>query len=211
MNNQFKQTIELLDSSNFYYIVAINMQSVYSFINKHYADTFFHIHGDMVGKPYQITMHADDTKICQEVAAKCFQQPDKLFPATIRKHDGKGGYVITQWEYKAMLNDDGSPDGIFCIGYDITKFVEESNQLSLSQKDLEETQSLLEKKEKILQQIIFHQSHIIRHPLTNILALVNILQKLEVDQNLKSILDMLIESSNQLDNVIREIVNKTYE
>ncbi len=100
---------------------------------------------------------------------------------------------------------------MFCLGYDITKFVQETNRLSLFQKDLEETQSLLEKKEKILQQIVFHQSHIIRHPVTNILALIDILQKMEIDQNMKNIVDMLLESTNKLDDVIKEIVNKAYE
>lgn len=211
MNQQFINTIELLDNSGFYYIVAVNMQGVYSYINKHYTDTFKHIHGDMLHKPYHITMHPDDTIVCREVSMKCFENPGKLFPATVRKHDGKGGYVITQWEYVAMFNDDGSPEGIFCLGYDITKFIEERNQLSLFEKNLEETQTLLEKKDKILQQIIFHQSHIIRHPVTNILGLINILQKMEVDQNLKNIIDMLLESTNQLDSVIKDIVHKAYE
>jgi hypothetical protein len=211
MNKHLSETAHLLDRSSFYYIVAVNMQGTYSYVNQHYSNTFYHIHGDMVGKPYQITMHPDDTKICEEVSLKCFQHPDMLFPATVRKHDGKGGFVITQWEYKAMLNDDGSQEGIFCLGYDITKFIEESNKLSLSQKDLEESLSLLDKKEKILRQIIFHQSHIIRHPVTNILALISILQKMEIDQNLKNIVDMLLESTTQLDDVIKEIVDKAYE
>jgi hypothetical protein len=211
MNKQLRDTAELLDHSDFYYIVAVNMQGRYSYINEHYSNTFHHIHGEMLGKPYHITMHPDDAKVCEEVSIKCFRQPDKLFPATVRKHDGKGGYVITQWEYKAMLDDNSVPEGIFCLGYDITRFIEERNQLTLSQKDLEETQSTLERKEKILQQIVFHQSHTIRHPVTNILALISILQKMEVDQNLKNIIDMLLESTNQLDDVIKGIVNKAYE
>jgi PAS domain S-box-containing protein len=211
MNNQFAETIELLNKSNFYYIITTSMEGTYSYVNKHYSDTFVHIHGDIVGKPYQMTMHPDDSAVCVEVAEKCFNNPDKLFPATIRKHDGMGGYFITQWEYKAMFKDDGTPEGIFCLGYDITKSVEERSQLNLLQDNYERFQTLIEKKDEILKQIVFHQSHIIRHPVTNILGLAHILQRMEVDKNLQNIIDMLLQSTEQLDEVIKGIVNKAYE
>jgi PAS domain S-box-containing protein len=187
------------------------MEGTYSYVNKHYSDTFVHIHGDIIGKPYQMTMHPDDTEVCVEVADKCFKNPDKLFPATIRKHDGKGGYFITQWEYKAMFKDDGSPEGIFCLGYDITKIEEERNQFSFLKGDYEKSQNLIEKKDEILKQIVYHQSHIIRHPVSNILGLAHILQRMEIDKNLQNIIAMLLESTTQLDNVIKGIVDKAYE
>jgi PAS domain S-box-containing protein len=187
------------------------MEGTYSYVNKHYSDTFVHIHGDIIGKPYQMTMHPDDSAVCVEVAEKCFKNPEKLFPATIRKHDGKGGYFITQWEYKAMFNDDGSPEGVFCLGYDITKFIEERSQLNFLQDNFEKSRSIIEKKDNILKQIVFHQSHIIRHPVTNILGLAHILQRMEVDKNLQNIIDMLLDSTKQLDDVIKGIVNKAYE
>ncbi len=110
--------------------------------------SFEHLHGKVVGMPYQLTMHPDDTKICEEVAAKCFANPNQMFPATIRKHDGKGGYVITQWEYKAMFTDNNEPKGVFCLGYDITKFVAEQMQLK-------EAETEIEKKSDILNKIAF--------------------------------------------------------
>ncbi len=72
MNKHFINTVEILEDSNFYYIITTSMHGKYSYINKHYADSFFHIHGNIVGQPYQITMHPDDAGICEEVAAKCF-------------------------------------------------------------------------------------------------------------------------------------------
>lgn len=187
------------------------MEGNYTYVNENYVKTFSKIHGEMLGRPYQITMHPDDTRICEEVAAKCFNNPDKLFPATIRKHDGHGGYVITQWEYKAMFFDDGTPEGIFCLGYDITKFVQERNQLAISLKDLEEAQYVLEKKELVLNQIMFEQSHIIRRPVANILGLIHVLKKMELDHNLQNIIDMLYTSTEELDEVIKGIVTKAYD
>lgn len=200
----FQETIHLLESSNFFYIICVNMEGRYSHINPHYQNTFSKIHGSLLNQPYQITMHPDDTKTCAEVAERCFANPNKVYPATIRKHDGKGGYVITQWEYRAMFDNANIPAGVFCIGYDITQFVVQQVQLT-------EALTNIKNKEVRLKQIAFTQSHHVRLPLSNILGLVDILSKIGVDERLKNILNMLEESARQLDTRIKEIVDNTYE
>jgi len=147
-----QQTIDLLHDSNCYYIITVNMLGQYSYVNKYYDDKFSRIHGSIVGQPYHITMHPDDTNICQEVSAKCFANPDEVFPATIRKHDGKGGYIITQWEYSAIMDEANNPAGVFCLGYDITQMV-------IQQSELYEAKTTIEKNKKILEEIAWNQSH----------------------------------------------------
>ncbi len=201
---QFEETIRLLENSDFYYIITTKMAGKYSYINNHYAKSFSYISDSIVGKPYEITMHSDDIRVCEEVAAKCFENPGKMYPATIRKHDGKGGFIITQWEYKAMINDDNEPEGIFCLGYDITKYVDEQQQLKAAESEIE-------KKKDILKHIAFQHSHLIRSPLSNILGLADILNKMDIDQNVKNLCTMIVQSSNELDDIIREVVGKTYK
>ncbi len=198
----FDETKNLLENSNFYYVIIAGMDSNYSYVNTHYAEAFGYIAKNMIGQPYHITMHPDDTKVCAEVAAKCFQNPDRSFPATIRKHDGKGGYIITQWEYRAIFDDQNQPGGVFCMGYDITEYV-------TANKNLEVAKSEIEQKKTILEQIGWEQSHVIRRPVANIIGLVNILSKMELDQNLINICEMLADSAEQLDESINNIVRKT--
>lgn len=198
----FDETKNLLENSNFYYVIIAGMDSNYSYVNTHYADAFGYIAKNMIGQPYHITMHPDDTKVCAEVATKCFQNPDRSFPATIRKHDGKGGYIITQWEYRAVFDENNQPDGVFCMGYDITEYV-------TANEDLEVAKSEIEHKKTILEQIGWEQSHVIRRPVANIIGLVNILSKMELDQNLMNICEMLADSAEQLDESINSIVRKT--
>ena len=178
------------------------MQGKYSYVNPHYDSVFSKIHGSILNQPYQVTMHRDDTRTCQEVSMKCFAEPDKVFPATIRKHDGKGGYVITQWEYKAMFDELNQPSGVLCIGYDITQLVIQKGQLSYAYHAIEE-------RNNILQNIAFAQSHLIRMPLTNILGLIDILSKLQIDPAFKNIADMLGQSALILDTRIKEIIDQT--
>jgi hypothetical protein len=199
----YEETKKLLNDSAFYYIICTDMDGNYSYVNNHYQTKFAGIHGTILGRPYHITMHPQDMRICQEVAEQCFLHPEKTFPATIRKHDGKGGYVITQWEYKALFDENGHPAGVFCLGYDITDFVHE-------RVELKETKKAIERKNSILKEIAFDQAHLIRRPLANIMGIGLILENMEMDQNMRNLCNMMIESSHQLDEVIRSIVNKTY-
>ncbi|SHM00297.1 PAS domain-containing protein [Flavobacterium xinjiangense] len=195
----FEETKTLFNNSSLFYIISTDMDGKYSFINEHYAKQFSHVDTTLVGKPYYITMHPDDRNTCIEVSTKCFENPTKLFPATIRKHDGEGGYVYTQWEYKAMLDDKKNPAGIFCLGYNITKYVGEELQLQKANEKIEQNSNTLKN-------IIFQQSHLVRAPLSNIIGLTSILDKTLLDSNTSNICDMILESSRQLDEIIKSIV-----
>lgn len=195
----FEETKNLFDNSVLFYIITADMDGKYSYINKHYAKEFSHIDTTLVGKPYYITMHPDDRNTCIEVSTKCFENPTQLFPATIRKHDGKGDYVYTQWEYKAMFDDKKNPAGIFCLGYNITKFVGEELLLEKANEEIK-------KNSNTIKNIIFQQSHLVRAPLSNIIGLASILDKTKLDSETSNICDMILESSKQLDEIIRSIV-----
>ncbi len=199
---QFQETISLLENSQFFYIITTAMDGTYSYVNTNYKNAFSHIDPDVVGKPYHITMHHDDTKTCGEIAAKCFASPEKSFPATIRKHDGKGGYIITQWEYTAIFDKTLQPQGIFCLGYDITEYISTADELK-------EANLTIEEKDDRLTKIGWEQSHLLRRPLANILGLINILSKMELDQNCRSIFSLLLEISVELDEIITKIVKST--
>jgi len=198
----FEETRNLLERSGYFYIITAGMDGNYSYVNRHYAEQFAHIHEDFVGQPYHITMHEDDRYICMEVSRQCFASPGMLFPATIRKHDGRGGYLYTQWEYRAMFDGDGNPEGIFCLGYDVTEFVADKIRL-------DGAISEIEKKTGMLSTIAFQQSHLIRAPLTNIMALTAILEKHTGDAQLLSLCRMIRESAGKLDSTVRSIVDST--
>lgn len=186
----FEETKELLNNSILFYIVTTSMDGNYSYVNENYAKAFSHVNSNFVGQPYHITMHSDDMNTCIEVSAKCFENPDKIFPATIRKHDGAGGYVYTQWEYKALFDDQKNPAGKFCLGYNITKYVAEELQLKSAQIEIEENSVKMEK-------IVFQQSHLMRAPLSNIIGLTGILDKTVLDSNTSNICDMLFKSAKK--------------
>ena len=197
----FDETKKLLENSNIYYLIAVDMNSNYSYLNNRYSRIFEPIHGSLIGKHYSVTIHKDDLEICKTVSAQAFAKPDKIFPAIIRKFDSKGGYVITQWEYKAMWNDQGEPAGIFCIGHDITQYMQAST-------DLKNTKATLTKTKVTLEQIAYIQSHVIRKPIANIMGLSLLLETMDVDPELVNIINMIKDSAEELDQVIRNVAVK---
>jgi hypothetical protein len=197
-----KEINDFLAKSAFFYSISIGMDGKYSYVSPNYDRNFDFIGGSLLGKDFFLTLHPDDVKICSAVGAKCFEEPDSLFPATLRKHNGKGGFVITQWEMKAQLNDDNQPVGIFCIGYNITEHMDTKSRLADASLELST-------REEQLNEIGFIQSHLVRKPLANIIGLSSIISNMETNENLKNINTMLADSTNELDEVIRAIVKRS--
>jgi PAS domain S-box-containing protein len=181
--NQFEVIKSLFGESGTYYLIAVDMNSNYSYLNKHYADIFEPIHGDLVGKHYALTMHPDDLHTCHTVSEMAFNYPESMFPATLRKHDGHGGFIITRWEYKAMFNKDGSPKGIYCIGHDITELMKVSGEL---------------------QKVKISHSHSVRLHVANIIGLGKLIHEATEIGDLQDATKMIVQSAIDLDEVIKK-------
>lgn len=193
---------QILDDSSVYYLILVDMNSNYAYLNKKYAQAFNNIHGDLVGQHYSKTIHPEDLDVCIRVSQQCFESPDKVFPAILRKHDGHGGFIITQWEYKVLFDEDQNPAGIFCIGNDITEFVE-------TRSTLEETQASLSDAHVTLDEIAHIQSHVIRKPLANILGLAALLENTDAEEDgLRELVQMIRDSAKELDEVIKSVSKK---
>ncbi len=60
-----------------------------------------------------------------------------------------------------------------------------------------------------LKNIKHTQSHVVRRPLSNIMGLISLLNMTQLSDTQKEILEQLTESSKELDDVIREIVQQS--
>ncbi len=178
----FEPLRNLLDNSSTFYLISVGMDSTYQYVNSLYSKVFEPQHGNLLGKNYAITMHPEDTVVCQAVGAQCFRYPNLVFPAKVRKHDGRGGYIATQWDYRALMDKSGNPSGIFCIGYDITTLVQ--------------TTSALEHIEHI-------QSHVIRKPIANLQGLVELFERAVSREEQLGLMGMIRSSVDELDLVVR--------
>lgn len=181
---QFDEIKALLGESANYYLIAVDMNSNYSYLNKRYAEIFEPLHGNLVGRHYAITMHPDDQQTCRIVSEMAFANPSAVFPATLRKHDGHGGFIVTRWEYKAMFDSQGLPSGIFCIGHDITELLQISGEL---------------------QQVKYSHSHLVRRHVANLMGLGKLIKESTEPGDIKDAARMIAESAGELDDVIKTL------
>lgn len=195
--NHYPQINAFLKDSSYFYTIAIGMDSCYSYVSMNYDRNFEFTNGTLLGKHFSVTLHPDDIVICEQVGMQCLTAPGQLFAATLRKHDGRGGFVITQWEMQALFDEKGQPEGIFCMGYNITEFVTTRSRLDSAYSQLDE--------------IGFIQSHLVRKPLANIVGLAQLIGQETTDEKLASLCTMLEKSTAELDRVIKDISDKTEE
>lgn len=180
----FDEVKTLLGESTTYYLIAVDMDANYSYLNRRYAQIFEPIHGNLVNKHYAVTMHPDDQQTCRIVSQMAFNYPQSSFPATLRKHDGRGGFIVTRWEYKAMFTENGVPDGIFCIGHDITELIQVSDELD---------------------QLKSSHSHYVRKHVANLIALGKLVTEAESLSDAQDAARMIGNSAADLDQVIKEL------
>ncbi|WP_374164697.1 PAS domain S-box protein [Arcticibacter sp. MXS-1] len=193
----------LFHNSRYFYIICVDTEGRYTYINEHYLSRFQHIDKKFIGQPFHITMHSEDITVVERTCERCFKQPDRMFPATIKKYGSHGSFIITQWEFK-LIQTAGEYQGFFCMGYDVT-------ELELHRQELTEAKKQIGEASKVIEDIAFTQSHLVRRPLSNILGLMSILENLELSDEARGIVEMLKSSSLRLDDIIKEIVKKTNE
>jgi len=195
--NHFSQVNEFLKESAFFYTIVIGIDSTYTYVSKNYDRNFEFTKGTLLGRHFSVTLHPEDIAICAQVGGLCFSAPGQLFSATLRKHDGQGGFVTTQWEMQALFDEQGQPEGIFCIGYNITEFVDTRSRLASANSQLSD--------------IGFMQSHLVRKPLANIIGLSQLISEELKSEKTTHLCDMLTQSADELDQIVREISDKADE
>ncbi len=176
------QLKNLLHNSTAFYLGHINSEGNYAYLNQYFIDRYGKLYDSMIDRPAYIPTHPDDIAAAVETYGKCMNEPDKCFPATLRKINGEG-YVITHWDYKAYQTANGI-NGVIGIGYDITEFESRKEHISFLTATIRD--------------VALKQSHLIRKPLANIVGLVDMLEDMSDDAGIQSIVQMLKTSTQEL-------------
>ena len=200
-NLSFEKAVHLLADSKNFYLVKVDSSANYVYMNDHFISrhSSFYNHSEI--RSAALALHPDDYELSYITYNKCVGQPNQTFNATLRKLDGKGGYIITYWEYKAHFDADGNIDGVIGVGYDITAFESRAEHIRFLT--------------KTLSHIAQQQSHDIRRPLANIMGLAKLLTMLgEENEQVRTIAEKLVQSCIDLDNefeqfLIRDISART--
>ena len=110
-----------LVNSPTFYLIRINLEGLFTYVNPHFAKRFSFLYDDFIGKHYLNTIHEEDLPLCQKAAEACLCNPSEVVPVRLRKPNGQGGYFWSHWEFSAFGEEAEAPREIVCIGYDITE------------------------------------------------------------------------------------------
>jgi PAS domain S-box-containing protein len=117
-------------------------------------------------------------------------------------------FLAAEGEYRWIttiatnLIDDPAVNGIVTNSRDITDTI-------LKAQDLKKSNELYKLQNEKLKEIAWTQSHIVRAPLARMMGLINLLELGEYgDLGLEGVLEHIKSSADELDKVVKEIVNK---
>jgi PAS domain S-box-containing protein len=116
---QSKNYFEALVNSQSSYLIRIDMNGKYTFINKKFNEQYGNKSG-LIGTSSIDAVLAADYDSYNETIAACIRQPGKVVPVTIRQIKKNGSFSWTEWEFVALQNNRGEVTGLQAVGLDAT-------------------------------------------------------------------------------------------
>jgi PAS domain S-box-containing protein len=152
--------------NNSFYVIKTDLEGKYTYMNPFFIQKFNLNIENWIGRPSIDLIIPEDHQSCLETVEKCFTTIGESHWVILRK-PFQDSYVSTQWEFKVILNEEGMPAEVLCIGHDITSLI-------VKQQELEELVDVTAAQNKKLVNFTYIISHNIRSHIANIIGLINL-------------------------------------
>lgn len=190
-SSQFDSLVETLGESSIFYLIRVDMDGFYTYVNSAFRERFGFI-GDLVGDHVNDSVYEEDHPAMQRATLECFKDPNQPVSVRLRKPLPEGGFYWTDWEFKAIMSENGHPEAVQCIGYDVTELVQRNKELKRANQELDT--------------FVYRVSHDLKAPLASSISLID-LAKMEQDLDKREqFLDYQKISLNRLDKFISDIL-----
>lgn len=171
-----------------FFWVEIDTLGNYKYVNDAFKNRFSHLASNFVGLNCVPHVHPDDHQELGNVTRLCFENPGKSFPIRIRKPINDTSFIISDWDFVAIFNDQGQPEGILCIGYEVTEFV---TNIAHGQRRINDMLQV--------------QSHEIRRYLANILGALQILDRQQLNTENEQLITLIAHCASIMDNMLQQM------
>ncbi len=192
MNSQFDYLKDLLDRLNNFFLIVIDMEGRYSYTNGAFEKKFCYLSDSFIGRHCMEDVHPEDRQHVIDTVKFCLENIGQFHSITIRKPINDQDYITSDWDFIAMADQNNVPQGIMCIGYEITHLL-----------------NSIDGKRKKINEMINVQSHIIRKPLANILGLVGLIDQHSLTAHNVKIIEYLKASAVELDNALMQMAKNS--
>jgi len=157
---------------------------------------YYNEEGIYSGKWWNSKIHPDDYENVKSLARRMQEEGIKNLTIEYRFKCADGSYKYILDRSYLILDDNNRPKRIIGSMQDIT----ERKQYLIA----------IENHNKRLKEIAWTQSHVVRAPLAKVMGLVDLLINYKNDlENVEEILDNILTSANELDEIIRKIAVQT--
>lgn len=175
-------------------IIMLDQNHRYLFVNPAAAKIVGTTPQNMVGKTIGEISKASSADFFKTNAQICIQE--KRAFRVEHKIEINGTKYFLRISFNPIRNAERGVYAVLVNAIDIT--------------NLKNTEALLEQQNKDLKEIAFLQSHVLRSPLSNIKHLISLLDRQSLSEENKILFDLIKTSTDNLDDVVRQIVEKTY-
>jgi len=115
-----QQFLNSLIDSQTSFLIRIDTNGNYTFVNKQYLKTLGYKAQDILGKHFSVTSLPEEVHLCENAFMECLNNPGKVVTLLHKKPDVHGTLHDTEWELISIVNENGEVCEIQGIGHDVT-------------------------------------------------------------------------------------------
>ncbi|MCC5930219.1 MAG: PAS domain S-box protein [Cyclobacteriaceae bacterium] len=128
---------DFLVTSDSIFVIITDLEGKYVYYNKYFTCSFCPEGKSLINLPFSLTIHHEDVNQGIEAAIKCIENKESKQKVVLRKPGlTNNDFFWTQWEFSYFKGDQVLPDGILCVGYDISSESKTKSELQLSENKL---------------------------------------------------------------------------
>jgi PAS domain S-box-containing protein len=139
--HESNQRLQSLLDSQTSFIVRTDMQGRYTYVNSAFFDHYDWMYDSPENLPGRFSLESiipEDHDKAIACVIKCIKAPEQPHQVILRKPKRDGGYFWSLWEFSAILDTQGQPVEIQCIGFDISEQKEAEDEILRLNAELEE-------------------------------------------------------------------------
>ena len=215
------RSYQSLTESRSSYLLKINLEGNYIFLNKHYCEDLGWDEREMIGKSATRGMTKESQEKAEAEGRKALENPGKRFKTVLHKIASNGDIRASKWEFIALTDQEGQPFELLCLGFDITEQYLAEQTLKKAYQDIEEKNKELTRSKEVLKEakknaeaanmakseFVANMSHEIRTPLNSVIGFSDLLMKTDLNEEQQRYVSYMNSSANTLLSLINDILD----
>ncbi|MGZ3822487.1 MAG: PAS domain S-box protein, partial [Mucilaginibacter sp.] len=119
-----EQFLASLIDSQTNFLVRIDANCNFTFVNKCFLKTLGYKKADVIDKHFSVAALPEEKDQCGQTFKNCINEPGKVISLKHRKLDANGNIHWIKWEFIAITNDEGQVTELQGVGQDVTQNIE---------------------------------------------------------------------------------------